>query len=148
MNFTRRKFIASSISLTTVLGTTTTTFAKPEEVAAAIEELFGDAEITDGGITLKIPEIAENGNSVPLSVAVQSPMTADSYVESIAIFAESNPNPGVIVFNFTPASGEAFATTRIRLATTQNVVAMAKMNDGSVIREVRNVKVTIGGCGA
>ena len=74
-------------------------------------------------------------------------MTEDSYVESVAIFAEDNPNPEVITFNFTPASGEAFASTRMRLARTQNVVAVAKMNDGTLFSDTRNVKVTIGGCG-
>jgi len=96
---------------------------------------------------LNAPEIAENGNSVPVSVTVDSPMTADSYVESITLFAEENPLPQVITFNFSPASGEAFASTRMRLARTQNVIAVAKLSDGSVVSDTRNVKVTIGGCG-
>ena len=74
-------------------------------------------------------------------------MTEDSYVESVAIFADGNPNPEVVTFNFTPASGEAFASTRMRLAKTQNVVAVAKMSDGTVFSDTSNVKVTIGGCG-
>ena len=146
MNITRRKFIANTVGIAAALGSTAA-FAKPEDVAAAIKAMAGDAEVVAGGITLKAPEIAENGNSVPISVSVDSPMTADSYVESIAVFAEGNPLPDVITFNFTPASGEAFASTRMRLATTQNVVAVAKMSDGTVISDTRNVKVTIGGCG-
>lgn len=146
MTITRRKFIANSIGIATALGATRA-FAKPEDVAAAIKAIAGDTEIGESGITFKTPEIAENGNSVPISVSVDSPMTAESYVESIAVFAEGNPLPDVITFNFTPASGEAFASTRMRLATTQNVVAVAKMSDGSVISQSRNIKVTIGGCG-
>ena len=84
---------------------------------------------------------------MPISVSVDSPMTDDSYVESVMILAEGNPNPDVATFHFTPASGVARASTRMRLAKTQNVIAVAKMNDGSVFTDTRNVKVTIGGCG-
>lgn len=146
MNITRRKFIANSIGITAALGSTAA-FASAEDVAAAIKAIAGDTEVGSGGLTLKAPEIAENGNSVPISVTVDSPMTADSYVESVTVFAEGNPNPEVISFNFSPASGEAFASTRMRLASTQNVVAVAKMSDGTVVSDTRNVKVTIGGCG-
>lgn len=74
-------------------------------------------------------------------------MTDDSYVESVTIFAEGNPNPEVATFHFTPMSGAAAATTRIRLAKTQNVIAVAKMSDGSTYSDRKEVKVTIGGCG-
>jgi len=146
MNLNRRKLLVGSVGLASFFGAGRV-FAKPEDVAEAIKALAGDATIGTGGLTLNAPEIAENGNSVPISVNVDSPMTADSYVESIAIFAEGNPLPDVISFNFTPASGEAFASTRMRLATTQNIIAVAKLSDGSVISETKNVKVTIGGCG-
>ncbi|MCB1460677.1 MAG: thiosulfate oxidation carrier protein SoxY, partial [Nitratireductor sp.] len=76
-----------------------------------------------------------------------SPMTAESYVESVVLYADGNPSPAVATFHFTPMSGEASATTRMRLAKTQNVVAVAKMNDGSVFMDTKQVKVTIGGCG-
>ena len=74
-------------------------------------------------------------------------MTDDNYVQSVLILADGNPEPGVATFNFSPLSGEASATTRIRLAKTQNVVAVAKMSDGSVFMDKKLVKVTIGGCG-
>ena len=74
-------------------------------------------------------------------------MTKDSYVDSVMVLAEGNPNAGVITFNFTPMSGKAEASTRMRLAKTQNVVAIAKMNDGSFRKSEALVKVTIGGCG-
>ena len=93
------------------------------------------------------PEIAENGNSVPVTVEVDSPMTDGDYVASVTILADGNPNPEVATFHFTPLSGTAAATTRIRLAKTQNVVAIAKMSDGSTFSDRKEVKVTIGGCG-
>ncbi len=100
-----------------------------------------------GRIELDLPQIAENGNTVPIGVAVQSPMSGSDYVKTVHIFAEGNPNPEVCSLHFTPACGEAKAATRIRLAKTQNIVAVAQMSDGSVYRETVEVKVTIGGCG-
>lgn len=149
MNLNRRQMLARSAgaSLIALLGTAKNVFAGPEEVASAIKEFAGGAEVGSGKLTLVAPEIAENGNSVPIAVQVDSPMTADNYVESVVIYADGNPRPGVITFNFSPASGEASASTRMRLAKTQNVVAVAKMSDGSVVSDTRNVKVTIGGCG-
>jgi len=149
MNHTRRKLLGGTLGVATVglFGGISLANASPEEVAAAIKAMAGDAEVTTGTVTLVAPEIAENGNSVPISVTVDSPMTDDNFVESVTIFAEGNPLPEVATFNFTPASGEASASTRMRLAKTQNVVAVAKMSDGSVFSDTRNVKVTIGGCG-
>jgi len=148
MNINRRKLLcgALGISATAVFGASRA-FAEVADVEAAIKAIAAGAEVGTGTITLKAPEIAENGNSVPISVSVDSPMTTDTYVESVAIFADGNPHPEVVTFNFTPASGEAFASTRMRLAQTQNVVAVAKMNDGTFFSDSRNVKVTIGGCG-
>jgi len=103
--------------------------------------------VETGRIKLTAPEIAENGNSVPVSVLVDSPMTEDDYVESVLLLAEGNPSPDVATFNFTAASGKALGSTRMRLAQTQDVIAIAKMSDGTLYRDSRNVKVTIGGCG-
>ncbi len=122
-------------------------FAEGEKAAARIKEFAGGKEPATGKVALTTPEIAENGNTVPVSVSVDSPMTEDNYVQSVLILADGNPEPGVATFNFSPLSGEASATTRIRLAKTQNVVAVAKMNDGSVFMDKKLVKVTIGGCG-
>ncbi len=113
----------------------------------AIMKLIGDKKPTDGKITLELPQIAENGNTVPVGVNVESPMTADNYVKSVHLFAEGNPAPDVASLHFTPMSGKASAATRMRLAGTQNVVAVAEMSDGSVFRTQQEVKVTIGGCG-
>jgi sulfur-oxidizing protein SoxY len=113
----------------------------------SLMEFSGGKAPATGRITLNAPEIAENGNTVPISVTVESDMTDASYVESVVVLAEGNPNPSVATFHFTPMSGEASATTRMRLAGTQNVIAIAKMNDGSVFMDKKLVKVTIGGCG-
>ncbi|MEM7635911.1 MAG: thiosulfate oxidation carrier protein SoxY, partial [Pseudomonadota bacterium] len=121
--------------------------AAAEETKKQVMEFTGGKEPASGKITLKAPEIAENGNTVPISVSVESAMSGDDLVESVMILAEGNPNPDVATFHFTEMSGEASATTRMRLAKTQNVVAVAKMKDGSVYSDTRLVKVTIGGCG-
>src|SRR5690606_8805401 len=115
---------------------------------AAIKEFTGGAVPEGPGkLTLDAPEIAENGNTVPISVSVESAMSGDDMVESVMILAEGNPNPGVATFNFTAMSGAAAATTRMRLAQTQNVIALAKMADGTFYMDKKEVKVTIGGCG-
>jgi sulfur-oxidizing protein SoxY len=115
----------------------------------AIAKAVGDKSVEDGSglINLDLPQIAENGNTVPVGIQVESPMTADNYVKTVHLFAEGNPNPEVCSLHFTPASGAAKASTRIRLAKTQNIVAVAEMSDGSFRRETVEVKVTIGGCG-
>jgi len=98
-------------------------------------------------IKLDLPEIAENGNTVPMTVTVESPMSEQSHVTDVLVVADGNPNAGVATFHFSPASGVAEANTRIRLAATQNIIAVAKMNDGSFVMASKQVKVTIGGCG-
>ena len=110
-------------------------------------EFTGGKTPETGKITLTAPEIAENGNTVPVSVSVESAMEGDDLVESVMIVADGNPNPAVATFHFTPMSGEAAATSRMRLAQTQNVIAVARMKDGSVFMDKKLVKVTIGGCG-
>jgi sulfur-oxidizing protein SoxY len=121
--------------------------ASADDVMAKVMEFSGGAEPAMGTVTLNAPEIAENGNTVPVSVSVESPMSADDYIQSVAIYADGTPSPDVIVFNFTPMSGEATATTRMRLAKTQNVIAVAKTSTGQVFMDKKEVKVTIGGCG-
>ena len=150
MNITRRQIFALSAGAATYglfAFAPSRAFASVEATQEALAAFTGGAEPQAGTISLTAPEIAENGNTVPISVTVESPMTEDSYVESVTILAEGNPNPEVATFYFTPMSGNATATTRIRLAQTQNVIAVAKMNDGSVFSDRKEVKVTIGGCG-
>jgi sulfur-oxidizing protein SoxY len=121
--------------------------AAVEDTEKRIMEFTGGKTPEAGKITLTAPEIAENGNTVPISVSVESAMTDGDMVQSVMILAEGNPNPEVATFNFTAMSGTAAATTRMRLAKTQNVIAVAKMADGSVFMDKKEVKVTIGGCG-
>jgi sulfur-oxidizing protein SoxY len=101
----------------------------------------------DGKVTLKAPEIAENGNAVPLTVSVESEMSEQSYVKALYVAADGNPNPGVAIYAFTPMSGRAEVQMRVRLAQSQKLVAVAEMNDGTLYTASREVKVTIGGCG-
>jgi sulfur-oxidizing protein SoxY len=112
-----------------------------------IKKFTGGKTPAEGRVKLDLPEIAENGNTVPMTVMVESPMTPQSYVSEVLVVADGNPRAGVVTFHFSPASGMAEANTRIRLATSQNVTAIAKMNDGSVFKTSKQVKVTIGGCG-
>ena len=106
----------------------------------AIAAYTGGAETVEGGVTLDAPEIAENGNTVPISVSAEG-------AEEIIIFADGNPNPDVATFKFGPLAGSREASTRIRLAQTQDLIAIAKMPDGTLHRTSKEVKVTIGGCG-
>ena len=147
--YSRRRFLALS-GLSVLGGLSGMRLAQADQTAVeqALAELIGDRTPGEGSmIHLELPEIAENGNTVPLKFEVDSPMTADSYVKSVHVFADGNPRPEVATFHFTPASGKAAASTRMRLAQTQNVVAVAEMSDGSTYRASKEVKVTIGGCG-
>ena len=112
-----------------------------------VKAFAGGKEPQKGKVKLDLPEIAENGNTVPMTVSVESPMTEQSHVTDILVVADQNPRAGVVRFRLSPLSGVAEANTRIRLAETQTVVAVAKMNDGAVFMDSKQVKVTIGGCG-
>jgi sulfur-oxidizing protein SoxY len=146
MTLTRRSMLTLSAGAVAGLAAVPA-FATPEDAMAAVTEFAGGSEPAMGTVTLNAPEIAENGNTVPISVSVDSPMTDEDHVTSVALYADGNPSPEVIVFNFTPLSGEASATTRMRLAKTQNVIAVAKTSTGAVFMDKKEVKVTIGGCG-
>ena len=116
----------------------------PVAASAALEEAVtaftGGARTRPEGITLTAPEIAENGNTVPIEVAAPG-------AEAIIVLAAGNPNPDVGTFTFGPLAASQSASTRIRLSGTQDVIAIARMADGSFARTSREVKVTIGGCG-
>lgn len=137
MQFTRRETLAlgAGAALVTVL---------PFRAHAAVEdyvaEFTGGAEVSEGGITLTAPEIAENGNTVPIEVSAEG-------ASAIMVLAAGNPAPPVATFKFGPLAGSHSASTRIRLAGTQDIIAIAKLADGSFARTSKEVKVTIGGCG-
>jgi sulfur-oxidizing protein SoxY len=116
-------------------------------VSGKINELTGGAGASEGAVTLDIPEIAENGNAVKVGFEVDSPMTDADYVKAVHVLADGNPTPDVASFNFTPANGVCGATTRMRLAKTQNITVLAEMSDGSFQQATGKIKVTIGGCG-
>ena len=122
-------------------------FAAKNDADDLIRKFTGGRTAAEGRVRLDLPEIAENGNAVPMTVSVESPMTDQSYVSDVLIVAEGNPRGGIATFHFSPASGVAEVNTRIRLAETENVIAIAKMNDGTVFKTSKQVKVTIGGCG-
>jgi sulfur-oxidizing protein SoxY len=113
----------------------------------AIKSVTGDATPAEGRIELVLPQIAENGNTVPIEIKVDSPMSEADYVKSVHVFADGNPNPNVATYHFTPANGAARFAARIRLAKTQNVIAIAEMSSGELYMAKSEVKVTIGGCG-
>ena len=121
--------------------------AAVKDAEADIAKFTGGKAAEKGRITIDLPEIAENGNTVPLSISVDSPMTAESHVSDVLVVADGNPRSGLATFHFTPMSGKAEAATRIRLAATQNIIVVAKTSDGKIFTDQKQVKVTIGGCG-
>ena len=131
----------------TIIGWDGRAFAAAKEAAAEIAKFTGGKDAEKGKVSIELPEIAENGNTVPLSVTVESPMTADDHVSEILVVADGNPNPGVATFHLSPMSGKAEASTRIRLATTQNIIVVVKTSKGAFYTNQKLVKVTIGGCG-
>lgn len=136
---TRRAFLA-------LLALPASAIAAEDAVAAAIREAVGDAPIADGGIVLRVPQVAENGGQVPLTVLVESPMTAADHVSAIHVFATRNPTPGVATFRLTPLLARAEVQTRIRLAEDQRIIVLAQSNDGRVRRATAELRVTTGGC--
>ncbi len=117
------------------------------EFDAALKKILGEAKPIEGKLTLDVPEIAENGNTVPYSMSIESPMTEKDHVKTLTILSTGNPQPGIASFNFTHDAGKAFASSRMRLARTQDLVAVAELSDGKVLIAKRTIKVTIGGCG-
>jgi sulfur-oxidizing protein SoxY len=113
----------------------------------AVKRVLGDAKPIEGKLVIDLPEIAENGNTVPFTISVDSPMSEADHVKVIHVLATANPQPGVAVFRFSPLSGKATVASRMRLARTQDVIGIAELSDGRFLIAKRNVKVTIGGCG-
>ena len=146
---TRRQALAlgSGAVVTLTIGNVSPLFATPAEADAEIAKFTGGKAMDKGKISIDLPEIAENGNTVPLQVTVESPMTDKDYISDILVVADGNPRPGIATFHLTPLSGKATAATRIRLQTTENIIVVAKTNDGKFFTDRKQVKVTIGGCG-
>jgi sulfur-oxidizing protein SoxY len=122
------------------------THATPAMMAAAIRDLIGEATLKVGKVRLEIPPLVENGNTVPMKVSVDSPMTASDYVKSIHVFNEKNPQPNIGNFHLGPRAGRAQVATRIRLADSQKVTAIAQLSDGSFWSASIDVIVTLAAC--
>jgi sulfur-oxidizing protein SoxY len=143
----RETLIAGMASFAAAAIAPSLALADAAAVEAEIKKLYGDKKPGSGKIKLDVPQIAENGLVVPINVEVESPMTAADHVKAVHVFADGNPLPGIISYKFTPESGKAAASARMRLAQTQNIVCVAEMADGSLFSAKAEVKVTIGGCG-
>jgi sulfur-oxidizing protein SoxY len=118
----------------------------PGQMEAAIRKVLGEAPIRKGKVALDLPPLVENGNVVPMSVSVESPMTKDNFVKAIHVFNEKNPQPNVISVQIGPRAGKAEISTRIRLATTQKLTAIAEMSDGTCWSDTQEVVVTLAAC--
>jgi sulfur-oxidizing protein SoxY len=151
---TRRRFLLATGGVGLSLGTASIQAQlAPNEAALrraayqqALRKVVGDAQVRRGRVKLALPPLIDNGNSVPLSVAVESPMTAADHVKAIHVFTEKNPLPDVVSVHLGPRAGRATLSTRVRLADTQTVVAIAQLSDGSFWSDSAEVVVTLSAC--
>ena len=148
---TRRDFLDSATRLIGAAGLVlaagaSVTHATTQSMLAAIKGVVGDAAVHKGKVKLEVPPLVENGNSVTTTVSVESPMTAEDYVKAIHVFNEKNPQPNVIGVRLGPRAGRATFSTRIRLADSQKIIAIAKMSDGSFWSDETDVIVTMAAC--
>ena len=128
------------------LPVTQTARATPVPMQDAIRKVIGEAAVQKGKVKLDVPPLSENGNTVSCSVEVESPMTAKDYVKAIHIFTEKNPQPNVVSVHLGPRAGRARFATRIRLADTQTVTAIAELSDGTFWSDRADVIITLGAC--
>ncbi|MBW7972616.1 SoxY-related AACIE arm protein [Bradyrhizobium sp. BR 10289] len=150
MRTTRRQFLSLAGGVT-VAGTIPIVTlrplrATPTMLNTAIRNVVGEAQIRTGKVKLDIPPLVENGNTVPMTVSVASPMMASDYVKSIHVFNEKNPQPNIGNFYLTPSSGRAQVSTRVRLADTQKVVAIARLSDDTFWQVAAEIVVTLAAC--
>jgi sulfur-oxidizing protein SoxY len=148
---TRRLFLIGAAGLAGSAGLASTLAptkarATPASMQAAIKRVVGQAQLRKGKVTLDLPPIVENGNTVSLDVSVESPMTLTDHVKAIHVFNEKNPQPNVISARIGPRAGQAKVATRMRLADSQKVIAIAEMSDGTFWTDEVDVIVTIAAC--
>jgi sulfur-oxidizing protein SoxY len=146
---TRRRFLLESAAVAGGVGlglSVKPAAATPETMRAAIKRVVGEGELRKGKVKLDLPPLVENGNVVALTVSVDSPMTETDYVKAIHVVNERNPQPNVITAYLGPRAGRATLSTRIRLADTQNITALAELSDGSFWSDTVNVIVTLAAC--
>ncbi|HWQ39953.1 MAG TPA: thiosulfate oxidation carrier protein SoxY [Burkholderiales bacterium] len=144
--FTRRRALGALAAGATVL-LVRPLAATPEALQTALRETFGDRAILPGKVTLELPKLAESGNVVPVTISVDSPMTERDHVKSIHLFAERNHLPRIFEARLGPSNGRARVASRIRLVTSQRVVAAAVMSDESVWSAAFDIEVTVSSCG-
>ena len=145
----RREFLVAAGSLAGGIGLASAAGdarATPAAMQEAIRKVIGAAPVRSGRVKLDVPPLIDNGNSVTLSVAVESPMTPADHVKAIHVFTEKNPLPNVVSVYLGPRSGHARVTTRVRLADTQAVLAIAQMSDGTYWSDSAHVVVTLSAC--
>jgi sulfur-oxidizing protein SoxY len=147
---TRRRFLglagsAAAIGVVPVVSLRPAA-ATPETMTAAIRNVVGGAVVQTGKVELDIPPLVENGNTVPMTVSVTSPMTPTDYVKSIHVFNEKNPQPNMGNFYLGPRAGRAQISTRVRLADSQKIIAIARLSDGSFWSVSADVVVTLAAC--
>lgn len=143
---TPRRHFLQAVTGTVALALLPSAQATPESLRASVAALTGGAPVQAGRVSLEIASLVDNGNAVPVQVDVTSPMTPADHVRRIALFSEANPQPEVAVFELGPHNGRARVATRIRLATSQRVLALAQMNDGSWWQAQADVIVTLAAC--
>jgi len=142
---TRRTFLIAAGALAVVLRPNASN-ATPAMMQQAVRKVVGDAQIRKGKVTLDLPPLIDNGNVIAMSVSVDSPMTPTDYVKAIHVFNERNPQPNIISVTLGPRAGRASISTRIRLADSQTVTAIAQLSDGSFWQATSDVIVTIAAC--
>jgi sulfur-oxidizing protein SoxY len=149
-NSTRRQFLGLAGSAAVIGAVPIVTLrpaeATPAMLASAIRNVVGEVEVRTGKVKLDVPPLVENGNTVPMTVSVSNPMTPDDYVRSIHVFNEKNPQPNIGNFYLGPRAGRAQVSTRIRLADSQKIVAIARLSDGSFWSVSADVVVTLAAC--
>lgn len=148
MNLHRRAFLstAAAFAAILVLPKPFAAAATDAEVADALAAILDGREAQEGGIVLDVPSVAENGAQVPITVSVDSPMSAEDHVRAIHIVATRNPTPGVGSFRLSPRVARAEVTTRIRLAEEQEILVLAELSDGRVLKAAAQIAVSVGGC--
>src|SRR3989440_7146857 len=137
--------VAAGLGLTSIV-TVKPASATPAEMQEAIRAVVGSARITPGKVKLDLPPLIENGNAVPLTVTVDSPMTEAQHVRAVHVFTEKNPQPYVVSFYLGPRAGRARVATRVRLADSQNVLAICELSDGSFWSDTAGIVVTLAAC--
>lgn len=142
---TRREVIAAGAALCS-LALVRPARAEPEDMKAAIHAFAGENQIKPGKVKFDVPPLVENGNSVQVTISVDSPMVENDHVRRIAMFNEKNPQPHIAVFHLGPRAGRARVQTRIRLANTQRVIAIAELSDGTFWSDSADVIVTLAAC--